>query len=82
LGYQCIFLTPEHQIDCLHFVLPAAVAAEDAHPSAHLPFEQQLVLMTEHVEAGMACYKEGKLDMVAPHLLHPASETQSLEWGS
>ena len=35
--------------------------------------------MTEHVEAGMAFYKQGKLDMVAPHLLHPVSKTHSLE---
>jgi hypothetical protein len=63
----------------LRFVLPAAVAAEEAHPSAHFPVEQQLAFMTEHVEAGMAFYKQGKLDMVAPHLLHPVSKTHSLE---
>lgn len=44
-----------------------------------LPVPFRLAFMTGHVRAGMALYRAGELQMAAPHLLHPVSETHNAE---
>ena len=58
---------------------PTAVAANETHETNDLPLEFRLAFMTGHVKAGLALYRLGELDMAAPHLLHPVSETHKLE---
>ena len=58
---------------------PTAVAANETYETNDLPLEFRLAFMTGHVKAGLALYRLGELDMAAPHLLHPVSETHKLE---
>lgn len=51
--------------------------AAPAEPALTLP--KRLAFMTGHVEAGLALYRAGELQMAAPHLLHPVSETHAAE---
>jgi hypothetical protein len=44
-----------------------------------LPMPFRLAFMTGHVRAGIALYRAGELQMAAPHLLHPVSETHAAE---
>ena len=44
-----------------------------------LPRPLRLAFMAGHVRAGMALYRAGELEMAAPHLLHPVSETHQAE---
>ncbi|GAA0479370.1 hypothetical protein GCM10009096_21810 [Parasphingorhabdus litoris] len=46
---------------------------------AQLPLPKRLAFMAGHVEAGLALYRAGELEMAAPHLLHPVSETHEAE---
>ncbi|MEO1170244.1 MAG: hypothetical protein AAFW97_16185 [Pseudomonadota bacterium] len=56
----------------------AAETAAD-HEMMALPIENRVAFMTGHVEAGLALYRAGELEMAAPHLLHPVSETHAAE---
>ena len=53
--------------------------ASETHEMNKLPLEFRLAFMTGHVKAGLELYRLGELDMAAPHLLHPVSETHKLE---
>ena len=55
------------------------VTANETHETNDLPLAFRLAFMTGHVKAGLALYRLGELDMAAPHLLHPVSETHKLE---
>lgn len=44
-----------------------------------LPMPFRLAFMAGHVRVGIALYREGELQMAAPHLLHPVSETHAAE---
>jgi hypothetical protein len=48
-------------------------------PANALPRPLRLAFMAGHVRAGMALYRAGELEMAAPHLLHPVSETHQAE---
>jgi len=52
---------------------------EHAHTVDTLPLPNRLAFMSGHVEAGLALYRAGELQMAAPHLLHPVSETHQAE---
>ena len=58
---------------------PSVVTADEAHEMSVLPPEFRLAFMTGHVKAGLALYRLGELNMAAPHLLHPVSETHKQE---
>ena len=58
---------------------PKVVTVVEAHEMNVLPPEFRLAFMTGHVKAGLALYRLGELDMAAPHLLHPVSETHKQE---
>lgn len=53
--------------------------AVSSAPADSLPRPLRLAFMAGHVHAGMALYRTGKLEMAAPHLLHPVSETHQAE---
>ena len=55
------------------------VTANETHETNDLPLAFRLAFMTGHVKAGLALYRLGELDMAAPHLLHPVSETHKVE---
>ena len=55
------------------------VTANETHETNDLPLAFRLAFMTGHVKAGLALYRLGELNMAAPHLLHPVSETHKLE---
>ena len=58
----------------------AAVAPlEDEHDMHTLALPLRLAFMTGHVKAGLALYRAGEMQMAAPHLLHPVSETHQEE---
>jgi hypothetical protein len=48
-------------------------------PADSLPRPLRLAFMAGHVRAGIALYRAGELEMAAPHLLHPVSETHQAE---
>ena len=48
-------------------------------PADVLPRPLRLAFMAGHVRAGMALYRADELEMAAPHLLHPVSETHQAE---
>jgi hypothetical protein len=58
---------------------PALNPTEDEHDMHTLALPLRLAFMTGHVKAGMALYRAGELQMAAPHLLHPVSETHQKE---
>ena len=58
-------------------VEPSNVASNA--PADSLPRPLRLAFMAGHVRAGMALYRAGELEMAAPHLLHPVSETHQAE---
>lgn len=59
---------------------PAEQAGEAGHGGPEtLPLPMRLAFMSGHVEAGLALYRAGELEMAAPHLLHPVSETHAGE---
>lgn len=51
----------------------------DGHDMHTLALPLRLAFMTGHVKAGLALYRAGELQMAAPHLLHPVSETHQKE---
>ena len=53
--------------------------AVSSTPANELPRPLRLAFMAGHVRAGMALYRAGELEMAAPHLLHPVSETHQAE---
>ena len=53
--------------------------AVSSTPADVLPRPLRLAFMAGHVRAGMALYRAGELEMAAPHLLHPVSETHQAE---
>ncbi|WP_018996854.1 hypothetical protein [Hirschia maritima] len=57
----------------------AGEGGEHAHSVDTLPLPNRLAFMSGHVEAGLALYRAGELQMAAPHLLHPVSETHQAE---
>ncbi len=63
----------------LWIILPKVVIASESDEVSDLPLEFRLAFMTGHVKAGLELYRLGELDMAAPHLLHPVSETHKLE---
>jgi len=63
----------------LWITLPKVVIASESDEVSDLPLEFRLAFMTGHVKAGLELYRLGELDMAAPHLLHPVSETHKLE---
>ena len=58
---------------------PNVNSASEADEMNGLPLELRLAFMTGHVKAGVALYRLGELEMAAPHLLHPVSETHEHE---
>lgn len=54
-------------------------SGDTGHGVNVLPREMRLAFMMAHVEAGLALYRAGELEMAAPHLLHPVSETHISE---
>lgn len=58
---------------------PILNPVEDKHHMHTLALPLRLAFMTGHVKAGMALYRAGELQMAAPHLLHPVSETHQEE---
>ena len=58
---------------------PNVNSASEADEMNGLPLELRLAFMTGHVKAGLALYRLGELEMAAPHLLHPVSETHEHE---
>lgn len=53
--------------------------AGEAGAPGTLPLSKRLAFMSGHVQAGLALYRAGELEMAAPHLLHPVSETHTAE---
>lgn len=58
---------------------PVSVSIDGEHDMHTLALPLRLAFMTGHVKAGMALYRAGELQMAAPHLLHPVSETHEKE---
>ena len=58
---------------------PVADARDNEDKEGSLPLHLRLAFMTGHVEAGLELYRLGELEMAAPHLLHPISETHKAE---
>jgi hypothetical protein len=56
-----------------------SIEVKDEHDMHTLALPLRLAFMTGHVKAGMALYRAGELQMAAPHLLHPVSETHKKE---
>ena len=50
-----------------------------AHDMSSLELPLRLAFMSGHVQAGLALYKLGEMEMAAPHLLHPISEMHKAE---
>ena len=44
-----------------------------------LPLPKRLAFMSGHVKAGIELYRLNELEMAAPHLMHPVSETHESE---
>ncbi|MEL6868782.1 MAG: hypothetical protein AAFO81_03185, partial [Pseudomonadota bacterium] len=55
--------------------VPEVVVVDD--PPLSLP--QRVAFMAGHVEAGLALYRAGEIEMAAKHFLHPVSETHASE---
>jgi hypothetical protein len=58
---------------------PKVTSASEADEMNGLPLEFRLAFMTGYVKAGLALYRLSELEMTAPHLLHPVSETHEHE---
>jgi hypothetical protein len=53
--------------------------SELANDMSTLELPLRLAFMSGHVQAGLALYKLGEMEMAAPHLLHPISEMHKAE---
>jgi hypothetical protein len=53
--------------------------SELANDMSTLELPLRLAFMSGHVQAGLALYKLGEMEMAAPHLLHPISEMHKSE---
>jgi hypothetical protein len=60
-------------------VSAASIATTTHNPEQSLSLPMRLAFMAGHVEAGLALYRAGELEMAAPHLLHPISEIHKEE---
>lgn len=63
----------------LNATTPKIVSASESHEMNELPLEFRLAFMAGHVKTGLALFRLGELEMAAPHLLHPVSETHQDE---